>query len=62
MRQLRRAVMLIAATFVLASPCTAKIIKFEIVGVGSPAFEGRTFGAGGTYDRIVTRATVTFQE
>jgi len=62
MRQLRRAVMLITAAFVLAIPCTAKIIKFEIVRVESPAFEGRAFGAAGTYDRILTRETVTFQE
>ncbi|HLI99534.1 MAG TPA: alpha/beta hydrolase domain-containing protein [Bradyrhizobium sp.] len=58
MRQLRRAVGLIAASFVLASPCAAKLVKFEIVRVESPAFEGRTFGAVGTYDRIVARATI----
>lgn len=58
MRQLRRAVMLIAATLVFASPCAAKIVKFEILKVESPAFEGRTFGAVGTYDRILARATI----
>lgn len=58
MRQLRRAVMLIAATFVVASPCAAKIVKFESLKVESPAFEGRSFGSVGTYDRIQARATV----
>jgi Alpha/beta hydrolase domain len=58
MGQLRRAVMLIAATFAFVSPCAAKIIKFEILKVESPAFEGRTFGAIGTYDRILARATI----
>jgi Alpha/beta hydrolase domain len=58
MSQLRRAVMLIAATVIFSSPCAAKIVKFEILKVESPAFEGRTFGAVGTYDRIVARATV----
>jgi hypothetical protein len=58
MSQLRRAVMLIAATVIFSSPCAAKIVKFEILKVESPAFEGRTFGAVGTYDRIVARATI----
>jgi hypothetical protein len=62
MRQLRHAVMLIAATIIFASPCAAKIVKFEILKSESPAFEGRTFGAAGTYERILARATVTFQE
>lgn len=58
MSQLRRAVMLIAATVIFAGPCAAKVVKFEILKVDSPAFEGRTFGAVGTYDRIVARATI----
>src|SRR5580704_6434771 len=58
MGQLRRAVMLIAATVIFSSPCAAKIVKFEILKVESPAFEGRTFGTVGTYDRIVARATI----
>jgi hypothetical protein len=58
MGQLRCAIVLIAATVIFASPCAAKIIKFEILKVESPAFEGRTFGAVGTYDRIVARATI----
>src|ERR1700723_248940 len=58
MSQLRRAVMLIAATIACVSPCAAKVVKFEILKVESPAFEGRTFGAVGTYDRIAARATI----
>jgi hypothetical protein len=49
---------LIAATIIFVSPCAAKVVKFEILKIESPAFEGRTFGAAGTYDRIVARATI----
>jgi hypothetical protein len=55
---LRLAIILIAATIVFANPTAAKVVKFEIVKVESPAFEGRTFGAVGTYDRILARATI----
>lgn len=58
MGQLRRAIMLIAATIIFASPCTAKVVKFEILKVESPAFEGPTFGSVGTCDRILVRATI----
>jgi hypothetical protein len=62
MGNLRRAIILIAGIIGfgsgLDSPCAAKVIKFEIVRVESPAFEGRTFGAVGTYDRIIARATI----
>ena len=58
MRNLQRAIVLIAGIFVFADPCTAKVVKFEIVRVESPAFEGRSFGAVGTYDRILARATI----
>jgi hypothetical protein len=58
MGRFRHAIMLIAASIVFANPCPAKVVKFEIVKVESPAFEGRTFGAVGTYDRILARATI----
>ena len=62
MGHLQRAIVLIAGIIALgsglASPCVAKVVKFEIVRVESPAFEGRTFGEVGTYDRIVARATI----
>ncbi len=58
MGQLGRAIILIAATIVFASPCAARVVKFEILKVESPAFEGRTFGSVGTYDRILARATI----
>src|ERR1700742_4961833 len=58
MGQLRRAIAPIAATIVFASPCAAKVVKFEVLKVESPAFEGRSFGAVGTYDRILARATI----
>ncbi len=58
MGQLGRAITLIATTLVFTSPFSAKIVKFEIVKVESPAFEGRVFGTVGTYDRILARATI----
>ena len=36
----------------LAQPLAAKVVKFEVVRIESPAFEGRSFGAVGTYDRF----------
>jgi Alpha/beta hydrolase domain len=57
-RPLPRATALVAAIIVWASPCAAKVVKFKIVQVESPAFEGRTFGAVGTYDRILASATI----
>jgi hypothetical protein len=55
--------MLVPLTFVLtivgtAEPSAAKVVKFEILRTESPAFEGRSFGAVGTYDRIFARATI----
>ena len=62
MGNLRRAIILIAGIIgfgsSLGSPCAAKVVKFEIVRVESPAFEGRSFGSVGTYDRIIARATI----
>ncbi len=62
MGQLQRAIIWVAGVLALGSsvggPCAAKVVKFEIVRVESPAFEGRTFGAVGTYDRIIARATI----
>jgi Alpha/beta hydrolase domain len=58
MGHLQRAILLVAGIVGLSSPCAAKVVKFEIVSVQSPAFEGRTFGSVGTYDRIVARATI----
>jgi Alpha/beta hydrolase domain len=42
----------------IAQSASAKVIKLEIVRVESPAFEGRSFGSVGTYDRIIARTTV----
>jgi hypothetical protein len=58
MRHWLGAVTVIAGVMGLVGPSAAKVIKFEIVKVESPAFEGRNFGAVGTYDRIVGRATI----
>lgn len=45
MGQLGRAIALIAATVVFASPCAAEIVKFDIVKTKSSTCEGCTFGA-----------------
>ena len=58
MRHLLSAIALIAGVAGLTGPSAAKVVKFEIVLLESPAFEGRSFGAVGTYDRIVARATI----
>jgi hypothetical protein len=57
MRHLLSALIVIGI-MALAPPSVAKVVKFEITKVESPAFEGRNFGAVGTYDRIVARATI----
>jgi len=53
---LRRIALVISIS--LAQPSAAKVVKFEILRTESPAFEGRVFGAVGTYDRIIARATI----
>jgi hypothetical protein len=57
-RYLTNLIVVLAGLLALSGPAAAKVLKFEITKVESPAFEGRTFGAVGTYDRIVARATV----
>ena len=42
----------------LSAPAEAKLLKFEVVAVQSPAFDGRLFGAVGAYDKITARATI----
>ena len=58
MRHLLTAMILIAGMLGVSGPAASKVVKFEIVRVESPAFEGRSFGAVGTYDRIIARATI----
>src|SRR3981081_3094046 len=58
MRHLLSVMILIAGMIGLAGPSAAKVVKFEIVRVESPAFDGRSFGAVPTYDRIIARATI----
>jgi hypothetical protein len=58
MRHLLGGLTLIAAIAGLAPPVSAKVVKLDITRIESPAFEGRTFGGIGTYDRIIARATV----
>jgi hypothetical protein len=58
MRHWLSAIVLIAGIVGLANPAAAKVVKFETVRVESPAFEGRSFGSVGTYDRIIARATI----
>src|ERR1700694_2544781 len=58
MRHLFSAIILIGGILGLTGPSAAKVVKFEIERIESPAFEGRTFGRIGTYDRIVAHATI----
>src|ERR1700730_4662363 len=58
MGQLRRAIVIFAGIIALSSPSAAKVVKFDIVREESPAFEGRSFGSVGTYDRIIAHATI----
>ena len=58
MRYLLSAIALIAGIIGFTDCSSAKVVKFEIIRIESPAFEGRVFGTVGTYDRIVARATV----
>ena len=58
MRHLSAAVVVVAGVAGLAQPLAAKVVKFEVLRIESPAFEGRSFGAVGTYDRIIARATI----
>src|SRR5262245_37650388 len=58
MRHSQLAAALMAGTALLAQPAGAKVVKFEVVRVESPAFESRSFGTVGTYDRIIARAAI----
>ena len=58
MRHLSAAAVVVASVAGLAQPLAAKVLKFEVVRIESPAFEGRSFGTVGTYDRIIARTTI----
>src|SRR5262245_15370277 len=58
MTRSKLAVALLAGTAALVQPAAAKVVKFEVLRTESPAFEGRSFGTVGTYDRIIARATI----
>jgi hypothetical protein len=48
----------LALPVLAASLADAKVAKLKVLRVESPAFEGQTFGAVGTYDKIVARVTI----
>ncbi len=58
MRHVTGLIITLACFLGLSGPSAAKVLKFEITRMELPAFEGRTFGAVGTYDRIIARATI----
>jgi hypothetical protein len=58
MRHLSAAVVVAAGMTALSQPAAAKVVKFEVTRIESPAFEGRSFGTVGTYDRIIGRVTI----
>ncbi len=43
---------------VASTPAQARLLRLEVLEAVSPAFDGRGFGAAGTYDRITARATI----
>src|SRR5215467_8526056 len=61
MRILTIGLALVAGLCGLAKPSAAKVVKFEVLRVETPAFEGRVFGTVGTYDRIIARATIAVE-
>jgi alpha/beta hydrolase family protein len=58
MRHSRLAAVLLTGSAFATQPAAAKVEKFEVVRMESPAFEGRVFGSVGTYDRIIGRVTI----
>jgi hypothetical protein len=58
MKRLSTAVSFLIGLCGLVEPCVAEVVRFEVLSIESPAFEGRVFGLVGTYDRIVARATI----
>src|SRR5258708_6357981 len=57
--KLQRSLLMICGASALATPLAeAKVTKLEVLRLASPAFEGQTFGAVGTYDKIVARVTI----
>src|SRR6185437_15240920 len=58
MRYVTGLIIALACSLALSGPTAAKVLKFEITKVESPAFEGRSFGSVGSYDKITARATI----
>lgn len=50
------AVTVVLATFGAAAPADARITRLDVQVVESPTFEGRSFGAVGTYEKLAGRA------
>ncbi|MDB5377315.1 MAG: hypothetical protein JWR00_1761 [Rubritepida sp.] len=48
----------VAGACMLAMPAAAEVTRFELTGAPQPAFDGRSFGDAGRYERLVARATV----
>lgn len=42
----------------VAATALAEVVRFEIVEVESPTFEGRRFGSIGVYEKLIIRATL----
>lgn len=57
LRPLRLAWLLLAAVL-SAGPARAEVTRLQVLSVQRPALEGRSFGAVGTYEKIVARVTV----
>jgi hypothetical protein len=55
---MRKAPWLMASALAAAAPAHAEVTRLEVLSVQSPALDGRSFGAAGTYDKITARVTV----
>ena len=53
------ATLAVAGACMLAMPAAAEVTRFELTGAPQSAFEGRSFGEVGRYERLTARATVT---
>ncbi len=58
-RHLRSLILLcIPVMFCAPGATRAELVRFEVVEIESPAFDGRSFGSVGQYEMITARATL----
>ena len=50
------ATLMVVLSFLFSAGAEAEVVRFEVLEVESPTFEGREFGSVGQYEKIVARA------